>query len=143
LLGITRSSFAVTPDPILPPVNLVPGIRQGHPVGGPKYVPLSGSRQLRTKALSEDTGNETQMLKLHARNFLDCVKSRQVPVSDLESSHRVATALHLANISLRLGRRIVWDAEKEEIVGDAEAAQMLVRPYRQPWDAELRSLKIS
>jgi hypothetical protein len=54
----------------------------------------------------------------------------------------VATALHLANISLRLGRRIVWDAEKEEIVGDAEAAPMLARPYRKPWDAELRSLKV-
>jgi predicted dehydrogenase len=142
LLGITRSSFAVTPDPIVPPVNLVPGIRQGHPVGGPKYVPPEGSRQTRTKALREGSGTEAELLKLHARNFLDCVKSRQVPISDLESSHRVATALHLANISLRLGRRIVWDAETEEIIGDAEAAQMLVRPYRQPWDAELRSLKV-
>ena len=83
------------------------------------------------------------MLELHARNFLDCVKSRQTPISDLESSHRVATALHLANISLRVGRRLRWDAEKEEILGDPEAAQMLVRPYRKPWDAELRSLNVS
>ena len=111
-------------------------------MGGPKYVPSEKRRQLRTKAVREGPGDETQLLKLHARNFLDCIKSRQTPISDLESSHRVATALHLANISLRLGRRIVWDAEKEEIVGDAEAAAMLVRPYRKPWDAELRSLKV-
>jgi predicted dehydrogenase len=142
LLGVTRGSFSVSPDPILPPVNLVPGVRQGHPVGGPKYVPLEGPRQLRTKAVREGSGGEAQLLRLHARNFLDCVKSRQTPVSELESSHGVATALHLANISLRVGRRVAWDAEKEEIIGDAEAAQMLVRPYRKPWDAELRSLKV-
>jgi predicted dehydrogenase len=142
LLGITRSSFSVTPDSVVPPANLIPGIRGGHPVGGPKYVPVEGPRQPRTKAVREGPGFEGQLLRLHARNFLDCIKSRQTPISDLESSHRVATALHLANISLRVGRRIVWDAEKEEIVGDAEAAAMLARPYRKPWDAELRSLKV-
>jgi predicted dehydrogenase len=142
LLTVSRGSFAVTPDALLPPANSIPGIRGGHPVGGPKYVPSEKRRQLRTKAVREGSGSEAQMLKMHARNFLDCIKSRQTPISDLESSHRVATALHLANISLRVGRRIVWDAEKEEIVGDAEASQMLVRPYRKPWDAELRSLKV-
>jgi len=47
---------------------------------------------------------------------------------------------HLANISLRTDRKIRWDPEKEQIVGDAEAAKMLVRPYRKPWDAELKAL---
>ena len=77
------------------------------------------------------------------RNFLDCVKSRKEPIADLESSHRVATACHLANISLRTGRKIFWDTDKEEIVGDQKAAGMLVRPYRQPWDAELRALGVA
>ncbi|MBM3335270.1 hypothetical protein FJY63_11470, partial [Candidatus Sumerlaeota bacterium] len=142
LLSIARGSFTVVPDPLLPPVNLVPGIRDGHPVGGPKYIPPEGRRQPRTKAVRE-RADEEQLLRLHARNFLDCIKSRQAPVSDLESSHRVATALHLANISMRLGRRIVWDADKEEVVGDAEANAMLVRPYRKPWVAELRSLNVT
>ena len=74
------------------------------------------------------------------QNFLDCIRSGKQPRSDLESGHRVATACHLANISLRTGRKIVWDAQREEIVGDAEASRMLVRPYRAPWDAELASL---
>jgi hypothetical protein len=80
---------------------------------------------------------------LHVRNFLDCIKSRKEPISDLESAHRVATVCHLANISLRLGgRRLRWDATREEIVGDAEASRMLVRPYRAPWDRELKSLGV-
>jgi len=78
--------------------------------------------------------------KRHARNFLDCVKSRGQPVSDLESGHQVATTCHLANISLRSGNKLNWDAEKEEIVGDPKASAMLERPYRRPWDAELRAL---
>jgi len=68
------------------------------------------------------------------------VKSRQTPRSDLQSGHEVATACHLANISLRTGNKLVWDAEKEEIVGDAKANAMLVRPYRAPWEAELKAL---
>jgi hypothetical protein len=54
----------------------------------------------------------------------------------------VATVCHLANISLRLGRRVRWDATREEIIDDAEAARMLVRPYRAPWDRELKSLGV-
>jgi hypothetical protein len=48
----------------------------------------------------------------------------------------------LANISLRLGRMIRWDADKEEVLGDPAAAKMLVRPYRSPWDAELKALGV-
>ena len=68
------------------------------------------------------------------------MKSRKQPLSDLQSSHEVATACHLSNISLHTGRKLVWDAEKEEVTGDAEANAMLVRPYRAPWDAELKAL---
>jgi hypothetical protein len=74
------------------------------------------------------------------RDFLDCIRSRHQPVSDLEGAHRVATACHLANISLRLRRPVRWDENQETIVGDPEAARMLERPYRAPWDAELRTL---
>jgi len=144
LLTLTRDTLVVAPDALTPAVNTIPGIRGGHPVGGPQYVPQTGRPKMRTDAVREGPGFESQLLKRHARNFLDCIKSRQTPVSDLESCHRVATSLHLANLSLRLGgRRIAWDAEKEEILGDPEAAAMLVRPYRKPWDAELGSLNVS
>ena len=53
-----------------------------------------------------------------------------------------ATARHLANISLKLGRKLRWDADKEQILDDAEANAMLTRPYRRPWDAELKALMV-
>jgi hypothetical protein len=74
------------------------------------------------------------------RNFLDAIKTRQRTVADVEDGHWTATACHLANMSLRLGRSLRWDPEKETIAGDREANQMLTRPYRKPWDAVLRSL---
>jgi hypothetical protein len=77
---------------------------------------------------------------LHVRNFLDCIKSRERPIADIEGGHQSTTACHLANISLRVGRKIHWDPEKEEILGDAAASAMLVRPYRKPWDSVLRGL---
>ena len=69
----------------------------------------------------------------HARNFLDCVKSRQRPNADMEEGHRTAVMCHLGNISTRLGRSLKWDAAKEQVIGDAEANRMLARPYRAPW----------
>lgn len=59
----------------------------------------------------------------------------------MESGHRVATACHLANLSLRLGRSVRWDAAREAVVGDPEADALLERPYRAPWDAELKALR--
>ena len=72
-------------------------------------------------------------LKDHVRNFLDCVKTRKQPVSDLESAHRVAVACHLANLSLRLGRKVRWDPRTEMIMGDHAATRMLNRPMREPY----------
>ncbi|MBZ5622709.1 MAG: Gfo/Idh/MocA family oxidoreductase [Acidobacteriia bacterium] len=69
----------------------------------------------------------------HARNFLDCVKSRQRPNADVEEGHRSAVMCHLGNISTRLGRSLRWDAAEEQVIGDAEANRMLARPCRSPW----------
>jgi myo-inositol 2-dehydrogenase/D-chiro-inositol 1-dehydrogenase len=56
-----------------------------------------------------------------------------VPISDVAGQHRSATACHLANIALRLGRKLTWDASREQIVGDSEASTMLNRPQRAPY----------
>ena len=60
--------------------------------------------------------------KDHYQNFLDCIKSRQKPIADVEIGHRTATVCHLGNMAVRLGRKIEWDPAKEQIVGDADAA---------------------
>lgn len=70
----------------------------------------------------------------HRQEWMDCIHSRGVPVADVEIGHRTISACHLGNISYWLGgRRLRWDPEKEEILGDAEAAQWLDRPMRAPW----------
>jgi hypothetical protein len=69
----------------------------------------------------------------HNRNFIDCVKSRQETICPVEMAIRCDTICQLANIAAQTGRVIQWDPEKEMIVGDAKASQMLTRPYRDQW----------
>lgn len=69
----------------------------------------------------------------HVRNFLDCVKSRRLTVSQPEIAQRAHTAAHCANICLRLGRKIQWDPQTERFVGDEEANRFLSRTMRAPW----------
>jgi predicted dehydrogenase len=81
--------------------------------------------------------NETHLFTCPAgehRNFLDCVKSRKDPYFPVDKGHRVSALCHLGNIALKLSdRKLKWDPEKEEFVGDAEANSMLSRPMRKPW----------
>ena len=69
----------------------------------------------------------------HARNFLDCVKSRQTPVENLEIGHHVSAVAHLGNLALRSRSRIEWDAEAQRVRGNDAANAMLSRDYRAPW----------
>jgi len=69
----------------------------------------------------------------HMGNFFHCIKTRIKPISDVESQHRSVSACHLANISMRLGRKLQWDPQKEQFVGDSEASGMLSRPQRAPY----------
>jgi predicted dehydrogenase len=142
VLGISRSGFTVSPDPDVSPASQIPGAKDGHPVGGPTAAPAE-PRPPRTGPVVDRSGDSAEQYLEHARNFLDCVRSRKTPISDVESGHRVATACHLANLSLRLGRSLNWDWKRETIPGNVEAAQHLVRPYRAPWDKELRTLGVS
>ncbi len=137
-MSLSRESYQVIPDRKENPTNIVARLYGGHPVGGPQ--PVADQPTLWTEPIKDTSGSSEAQYVGHVRNFLDCIKTREQPIVDLESAHRVATACHLANISLRTGRKIRWDADQEEILGDPEAARMLVRPYRPPWDAELRAL---
>ena len=139
-LKISRKGFVLTPDPKVAPDEVIPRFGGPHPVGGPA---TTGQREMPASAtgvVEDRSGDEFDQFKRHARNFLDCVRSRRDPISDLEGAHRVATACHLANLSLRLGRKLRWDSVRETVVADAEAEAMLERPYRAPWDAERDAL---
>ncbi len=69
----------------------------------------------------------------HARNFLDCVKSRQLTVANAEVMHRSMSTVHAANICMWLKRDLKYDPVKEEFVGDAEANRLRSRGMRAPF----------
>jgi hypothetical protein len=73
----------------------------------------------------------------HMANFFDCVKTREEPISDVFTHHRAMTTCHLANIAIRLGRKITWDPEAEEIVGDSEAKQWQGREQRKGYEISM------
>jgi predicted dehydrogenase len=137
VFACSRGGYEFAPDMKVAPHALIPpwSTPPGHPEKeniqpAPWGEPRKGQ------------GTSPEPMDLHARHFVDCVKSRQRPIADVEDGHQVATACHLANLSMKLGRRLNWDAEKEEIIGDKEASSHLVRPYRKPWDDVLRSFKL-
>jgi predicted dehydrogenase len=67
------------------------------------------------------------------RNFIDGVKTGKATYYTPEDIHRLSTVMHLGNISMRLGRKLKWDVEKEMVPGDDEANALLSRPMRAPW----------
>jgi predicted dehydrogenase len=70
----------------------------------------------------------------HMGNFFECIKDRTQPISDVYTHHRSMSTLHLANIAIRLGRKIEWDAEREQIVGDSQANSWLAREQRKGYE---------
>ena len=66
----------------------------------------------------------------HQRDFLDAIRTGRKPNAHVEIGHRSVALVHLGNIALRLGRSLAFDPEKEQIVGDEEAARLLSRTYR-------------
>ncbi len=75
--------------------------------------------------------------KAHWACFLNCVKSRKEPISDVHSHMQMLNICHLAGISARLGRSVKWDGANEQIIGDDLANSMLVRPYRTGYEIEM------
>ncbi|HWD18397.1 MAG TPA: Gfo/Idh/MocA family oxidoreductase [Verrucomicrobiae bacterium] len=69
----------------------------------------------------------------HVRNFLDCCRSRQQPVLNLELGHRLSALAHLGNIAYRTGAKIQWDSAAEKIVDNPAADKLVGATYREPW----------
>lgn len=73
----------------------------------------------------------------HVQNFIDCMRSREQPASDVEIGHNSMIACHLGNAAVRTGRRVYWDVENEEVVDDKEAAKIMSkREYHNGWKLE-------
>jgi predicted dehydrogenase len=70
----------------------------------------------------------------HHLNFLDCVKSRKPTITPVETAHHSAVPGHLGLISMLVERKLKWDVQTERILDDPEAARLLTRPFRPPWN---------
>jgi predicted dehydrogenase len=70
----------------------------------------------------------------HMQNWLDCIRSRELPVAEVEIGHRSITVCHLANIARAVGRELSWDPVKEQFAGDDEANRLLDRPRRKGFE---------
>ena len=69
----------------------------------------------------------------HHDNFFECIKTRQRPAADIEQAFRTTTAVLLAGISLKVGKKLHWDGETETFLNDEQANRHLTRDYRAPW----------
>ena len=126
-------------------LQLVTGRRQGvmfEGTAGKVFVNRGGIYgkpvdQLKEKPLPEDAITKVYLGKRpgnHMGNFFECVKTRDLPISDAFSHHRSVTVLHLANLCLLLGRKLTWDLATEQIVGDDEANRMQRRDQRKGFE---------
>jgi predicted dehydrogenase len=73
----------------------------------------------------------------HMQNFFDSIKDRSLPISDVFTHHRSVSACHLANIAMRLKRKVRWDPDKEDFLGDEEASALLSRKQREPYTIDV------
>jgi predicted dehydrogenase len=78
--------------------------------------------------------NVEEPTKAHAANFIECVRSRKAPNAEIEIGHRSTSVALLGNIAMKTGRKLRWDAGKEDFEDAPEASAMLTRSLRQPWN---------
>jgi len=133
------------------------GLEPGHgPMGGAVFVGERGKLEInRNKFASNPPAIAQELLKQvdeneeerkwsdqlalwqarwHMQNWLDCIKSRELPVADVEIGHRSISVCHLANITRLVGRRLTWDPQREQFTGDDAANAHLDRPRRKGYE---------
>jgi predicted dehydrogenase len=71
--------------------------------------------------------------RLHMLNFLLAIEQIKRPIADIEEGHISTASCILANLAMKTGRSLSYNPMTREVIGDAEATQLLQRPYRQPW----------
>ena len=86
----------------------------------------------RNKLIEESSGGGPD-LAAHHMNFLECIRTGARPNADIEINHLSTALCHLGNIATRTGRVLNFDPASEKVTGDAEAATLLTREYRDHW----------
>lgn len=137
------------PKPWKDPVRIKAN-KPGNLMGGAIFHGDKGSIEIRRNAFDADPPElakdapEVQkremwegpgwQAKYHIGNWLDCIKTRELPKADVEIGHRSVSVCHLGNIAREVGRKLHWDPEKEVFKDDAEANTYLDRPRRKGYE---------
>lgn len=69
----------------------------------------------------------------HVKNFVECMKTRQRPVCDIEFGRNSAVLAHMGNIALRTGNKLWWNDGEKNFGTDTAANAFLKPEYRAPW----------
>ncbi|AWV97376.1 Gfo/Idh/MocA family oxidoreductase [Arcticibacterium luteifluviistationis] len=103
--------------------------------GEPIHVDVTYDRVNYPEDLTEDSIelNAAPAMRAHMLDFLAAIENNTRPVADIEQGHISTASCILANLSCELGRPLVYDPETRQVVGDAEATQLLMREYRAPY----------
>ena len=103
---------------------------------GYEVVPEKGGqfqdREPRMAPVNEKS-TDGDLTQQNMRNFLDCIKSRELPCADIESGHRSTTFSLLGNVALAVKAQLEWDAKNERIINNDAANKLLHYEYRAPW----------
>ena len=114
-------------------------------VMGYDFIPMGGGQGIHrdvTYELEQYPEDKTEddlekhvapAIRVHMKNLLSAITSRGKPVADIEQGYISTASCILANMSMKLGRSLAWDAANGQIQGDEEANRLLRRPYRAPW----------
>lgn len=124
-LYILSNGYEIVPERVTPnefpartPVDR--SIERGWRVGAkPMIEPKKGTGRAETS--------------YHARNFLDCVKSRAKCSCDIETGHRSTSSTLIANIAHKMKSHLEWDRERERFTSNQAANKYLSCPYRAPY----------
>ena len=96
----------------------------------PEYDGKGDDRKARVPAEKHPTSDQNMP---HFKNFVDCVRNRKRPVSDIEDGYWTSVGVHLTNIAARTKSCVEWDARSERIVNNPAAEKLFKRDYRAPW----------
>jgi hypothetical protein len=86
------------------------------------------------KAALKPTDKRVYISDNHYQDWIDAIKKRTKPVSDVETGHRTASLCNIVNIGYELRRTLRWNPVAEEFMNDDYANMMRSRPYRGKWD---------
>ena len=120
-----RIGWEIFPEPD----SSMMGRRRAAEEGAPEPAPRK-----RAPTVRRMWENVEEPTKAHTLNFIECVRSRKTPNADIEIGHRGTSVALLGNIAMKTGKKLHWDAKKEDFSGASDASAMLTRTLRKPWD---------